>query len=1104
MLQSSAWEAKFQTFVTRATRRSQLQMSEAQPAQTFPPCYRAQQPPTQAGRDLLILQSAAQSGSDAVDLRTLPNHPGESRQNLRIFTREEQALDEVMPILSNLGLRVLDQTQFEVQFDGCIHYIRSFIVETTGKRPLHLETVRSRLKQALSCLLAGKIEDDTLNQLIGRMGFAWQEVEAIRAYCGYLTQLSASIDRDRIYEALLQNAAVTRLLYLYFETRFRSAHRREALDEIRLQLISALEAVEDLTDDRILRDLFNLVDATLRTNFFAPGDQTTRPLAIKIDVMGVINAPNPRPFAEIYIRTKSFEGVHLRGAKVARGGVRWSDRNDYRTEILDLMQTQMVKNALIVPQGAKGGFVLRASGMDSASRRTLARRAYGDFIRGLLDVTDNIENGEIIRPAHLVAYDNPDPYLVVAADKGTASWSDDANKIAASYRYWLGDAFATGGSHGYHHKHLGITARGAWICVKRHFHELGRDIESETFTVVGVGSMDGDVFGNGMLQSRNIRLCGAFSGEHIFIDPDPDPHKSFAERKRLFETPNSTWADYNPQLISPGGGVYRRDVKEIELSEQVRNWLSVRRRAAEADELIRLLLTASVDLLWMGGVGTYVKASTERNESIGDRANDGSRVDAARLRAKVVGEGANLSFTQKARVEYALSGGLINTDAVDNSAGVDLSDHEVNLKILLQSFQRFRTSDVEDRDRNELLSTLADEVCNGVLNDNYQQSLCITLERERSILDVEPFLKIAEAFEISGLLDRNMDVVPSRHQIDARSIKGLTRPELAQLMAFAKLTLKKHLQEAPDVFGADWSQRFLAHYFPPKALDGRLDEAKRHPLAREITASVISNKIINQAGACFLPFAETSNPKLLLDAVILYLAFDDIVEGDKWRGEIRKLDGKLEAGEQYRRLLQLEDALSYLCRWAQQRGKLIAPLDSVVTEWQRYLREFAAQASESTEYALLVKLAPELSSEYLLKRLRDFPVIVDLAQKSGDQVRLATKLFDEAASVFDLHQISTLLTEYVARDSWERQLQDILEDSLRLAPARIATLVMRLGVGEPTELFRRAQMDAAFSQVKRIRTQLLHEKCSSISPFATFSAELDLLIDACDERCGTV
>ncbi|WP_442756684.1 NAD-glutamate dehydrogenase domain-containing protein [Methylocystis sp. JAN1] len=1106
MLQPTDWDARVRKFVNRAARKLHLEAVETPSESAFPETYRSRQAPIQAGRDLLIMRAVVESGRDAAELRALPGHPEGPRRDLRIFTLDERPLDELTPLICNLGVRVIDQTQFSLKSGGRTHYVRSFIVEGAEEGSSRFEALRGRLKAALSRLLAGEIENDALNQLVGRAGFEWREVDLLRAYCGYRLQLGASIGRDRIYEALLRHVEAARLLYRYFQTRFRPTDREaelEALSAIRQQLISILETVENLTDDRILREIFNLVDATLRTNFFEPGDPTKRALAIKIDSMGVINAPNPRPFVEIYVRARSFEGVHLRGAKVARGGLRWSDRiEDFRTEILDLMQTQMVKNALIVPQGAKGGFVLKIASADPAARQQLGKRAYGGFIRGLLDVTDNIEGAEVTRSPHIVAYDNPDPYLVVAADKGTASWSDEANRIAASYRYWLGDAFATGGSHGYHHKRLGITARGAWICVKRHFYELGRDIDRQPFTVVGVGSMDGDVFGNGMLQSRNIRLCGAFSGQHIFLDPNPDPQRSFVERKRLFDTPNSTWADYNPQLISPGGGVFRRDAKEIELSEQVRSWLSVRHRAVDAEGLIRLLLTAPVDLLWMGGIGTYVKASSERNESIDDRANDGARVDAQRLRARIVGEGANLGFTQKARVEYALAGGCINTDAVDNSAGVDLSDHEVNLKILLKSSGGRGPADLDDDARNALLAAMTDEVCNAVLDDSYRQSLCLSLERERSVLDIEPFLTIAELFESSGLRDRNVDAFPSRREIALRTAKGLTRPELALLMAYAKLALKRQLLDVPELLDADWSRSFLVRYFPPRALEGRVDEAKRHPLAREIAASLISNKIVDQAGACFLLFGEAAAPKLLLDAVALYLTFDHVVEGDQWREEVRKLDGKLEAGEQCRRLMQLEDALAYLCRWALQRGKLLTPSDAVIAEWRRHLRVFAAQASETAEYSLLATLAPELSRELLLRRLRDFPFVVELAQRSGESIRVAAKLFDEASAMFDLRQISALLAEVVSRDPWERQLQSTLDDSLRLAPARIAALEIRLGLKEPAELFRQAGMESAFANVKGIRTKLLRERGSSLAPFATLAAELDLLIDACEERCG--
>jgi len=1103
MLQQADWDAASRRFLGRAARRLRISSVDEQPSNVFPSTYRARETPARAGRDLLIMHAVAQSGRDAADLRALPGNPNGARRDLRIYTREERALDELTPLICNLGLRVFDQTQFGVRLGSHTHHIRSFVVEMTSAG--NHDALGSRLKSALARLLAGEIENDPLNRLIGCDAFEWREIELLRAYCSYRLQLGASIGRDRLYKALLTNAEAARLLYRYFDARFRPCAqeaRLEALNAIRQQLILALEAVADLTDDRILRDMFNLVDATLRTNFFAPGDPTKRALSIKIDSMGVINSPGPRPFVEIYVRARGFEGVHLRGAKVARGGLRWSDRvEDYRTEILDLMQTQMVKNALIVPQGAKGGFVLEATCADREERQQFGKRAYGDFIRGLLDVTDNIEGGGVTRPPYLVAYDNSDPYLVVAADKGTGSWSDEANRIAASYNFWLGDAFATGGAHGYHHKRLGITARGAWICVRRHFLELGRDLDRGAVTVVGVGSMDGDVFGNGMLQSKNIRLLGAFSDRHIFLDPDPDPSTSFEERRRLFETPNSSWADYDARVMSRGGGVFPRDAKDIELSDEVRAWLSVRHRSVDGEGLIRLLLAAPVDLLWLGGVGTYVKAATEHNDDVDDRANDGARVDALHLRAKVVGEGANLGFTQKARVEYASNGGRINTDAVDNSAGVDLSDHEVNLKILLDSRRSGQRGDLDADARNRLLASLSDEICNAVLDDNYRQSLCLSLERERSLSDIEPHLTVAELFESWGLRDPHIDAFPSRRDIAARGAKGLTRPELAHLMAYAKLALKRQLLEVDEFLDAEWASSFLIAYFP-KSLAEKTEQAKRHPLAREIAAAVISNKIVDQAGAGFLLFGDVSAPRLLLDAVALYLTFDRIVEGDKWRDEVRKLDGKIETDQQYRRLLQLEDTLFYLCRWALQRGKLLAPHGAVISEWRQYLRVFAAQASESAQFSILSAVAPETSHELLLNRLRDFPFVVEIARKSGGFIRPAARLFDEAAALLDIRQILALLAEIGARDAWEQELQATLEDRLRATPARIATLEIGLGLTAPAELFDRAGMNAAFANVKRLRTKLLGEANPSLASFATFAAEVDLLIDACEERCG--
>ena len=576
-------------------------------------------------------------------------------------------------------------------------------------------------------------------------------------------------------------------------------------------------------------------------------------------------------------------------------------------------------------------------------------------------------------PPQLVTYDDVDPYLVVAADKGTGSWSDRANDLAMEYDYWLGDAFATGGSHGYHHKRLGITARGAWVCVKRHFRELGRDIDQQAFTAMGVGSMDGDVFGNGMLQSRNIRLLAAFSAEHIFIDPNPDPLTSFSERKRLFEKPGSTWQDYDQALISAGGGVFRRDAKDIILSPEVRAWLGVRHRSIDGEGLIRLLLTSPVDLLWMGGVGTYVKASDETDEIVGDRTNDGARVDAMQLRAKVVGEGANLGFTQRARIEFALNGGRINSDAVDNSAGVDLSDHEVNLKILMAPSQSTKSKPGGAGERDRFLDELTDEVCRSVLANNYRQSLCLSLERERCLEDLSPFLEVADRLESTGFFDRTVESFPLRRMVMARAEQALTRPELAVLMAYAKLALKRALLEKPEFLAGEWTRNFLAGYFPERARARYSDRLKDHLLGREIAATVICNAIINQAGAGFLAWTDELDPSRLLETVGLYLAFDQILEGDRWRDAVCALDSKTTAGRQHDLLLQLESALASLCRWAWERGRRVAPDPDVIGQWRADLRQYLGHLGESSEFAVLSSSAPDASRLLFLNRLRDFP-----------------------------------------------------------------------------------------------------------------------------------
>ena len=1105
------WETCCSALLNRAVRILRAGKLSFPYEQGFSAEYRSLIPPRGAIRDALRLEAVVRDGRVVADLRPPVARLDEVHNRVQVYSAGELGLDEIMPFLLNLGLRVVDQIQFKVDLGGRRFFIRSFSVKPTADGVESLLLLKKPLLQLLDALLSGQTEDDALNGLVLLTGLDWKEVDLLRAYRNYYFQLGSRFGRFRFHQALLGNPRIARLLYRYFEGRFEPDARwrdslqreEEALSPIRLELIAALDEVTDVNDDRILRDLFNLIDATLRTNFYRRRDQADHFIALKINSLGVINMPSPAPLVEIYVHSPTMEGIHLRGAKVARGGIRWSDRpDDFRSEILALMETQMIKNALIVPQGAKGGFILktRCKGAEECAR--LAQGAYVTLMRGLLDLTDNLEGSRAARPPQVVSYDDADPYLVVAADKGTAGWSDRANDIAAEYGYWLGDAFASGGSHGYHHKQLGITARGAWVCVKRHFHELGLDIDKQSFTAVGIGSMDGDVFGNGMLQSSNIRLLGAFSAEHIFLDPKPDPAVAFAERKRLFELPRSTWQDYDQALISPGGGVFRRSAKDIPLGSEIRAWLGVRHSSIDGEGLIRLLLTAPVDLLWLGGIGTYVKASSESDEDVGDRANDSVRVDALQLRAKVVGEGANLGFTQQARIEYALNGGHINTDAVDNSGGVDLSDHEVNLKILMALLQQRGVIAADASERNRFLARLTNDICRSVLANNYRQSLCLSLERERCSKDVEPFLELADQLENAGLLDRTAEAFPVRKEIKARAGQGLTRPELAVLMACAKLALKKALLEAPEFLNAEWTHNFLAAYFPEAAGSRYAAYLRDHSLGREITATVICNTVINQAGASFLVWTDQLDAGLLLEAVGTYLTFDQILEGDRWREGVRALDGKMATSRQYELLLQLEDALAFLSRWGLERGQRFLPDPALVRDWRADWRQYLDHLKGTAEFDVLISAAPHVSRLVFLDRLRDFPVLVDLSRHSHEALRPVARLADAIMELLGLRQIMALLAEVKARDRWECRLQMTLDGRLRSAVAHLSRMMLRTGIREPVAFFRQYGMQQRLAKFQRLRQELRETPPVTLTPFAALGGELDALIDACGAASG--
>ncbi len=769
-------------------------------------------------------------------------------------------LSMTLPMLENMGVRVCDERPYEIKKKDSQTVIgmHDFGLIYDQAAELDLETVKPRFQDAFEQCWKGRIENDGFNQLVLNVGLEWAQVNVFRAFYFYLRQIGIAFSQSYVEDTLAGNPEVVKLLIKLFYIRFDATieHSDAQLEQVLQQAGQAIDQVSSLDEDRILRSYLNLIQAIVRTNYFCfPEDADGVPFfAFKLDSGKVDEMPSPVPYFEIFVYSPRVEGIHLRGGSVARGGLRWSDRReDFRTEILGLMKAQMTKNAVIVPTGAKGGFVVKRL-QEIQDRERIGREViecYRILIRGLLDLTDNLQGDAIIKPGHVVCYDGDDPYLVVAADKGTATFSDYANELSQQYGFWLGDAFASGGSAGYDHKAMGITARGAWESVRHHFEGLGIDVQNTPFTVVGIGGMAGDVFGNGMLLSEQIRLVAAFDHDAIFLDPSPDPAASHQERKRLFALPKCSWRDYDSNLISRGGGVFFRQAKSVALSDEVRKLLNVDQESLTPNALIRAILCAPVDLLWNGGIGTYVKASDESHAEVGDRSNDALRVDARRLRCKVVGEGGNLGFTQRGRIEYARLGGRINTDAIDNSAGVDCSDHEVNIKILLNAL--VQQGDLTAKQRNALLLEMTDQVAELVLQNNYQQNRAITMIVAESYAELAMIGALLARLEKYGNLDRELEYLPNNEVLKERKAarEGLSRPEIAVLLAYSKQLLKKDLLLDADLLDEEFVRQELMLYFPEQLQTRYPDEIQMHRLSREIVTNQLVNNLVNRLGIIF-------------------------------------------------------------------------------------------------------------------------------------------------------------------------------------------------------------------------------------------------------------
>ena len=1104
------WSRKFRQLLEHDSELASQQLYRRY-HNAFDADYKTRLHPRFAVRDVSNIEKVLSRDQSCFDLWG-PFEGDERFYRLQYYKKTRSYLNNLMPYLENLGLIVIEEVDYLVRPTGEDVFIKSFAIRPNSENALPMSQIKPLLLETLDALERGRVENDYLHGLLLLTGLNWQEVDVFRAYRNYYFQLGTTFTKKRVAFALIHNPQVALLLYRYFEGRFKPCGQwqdpldREdlVLSPVRMELVEALDRVEESNEDQILRTLFNLIDSTVRTGFFKRREMDDYFISFKVSSLGVLEMPAPRPMFEVYVHSVNMEGIHLRGGKVARGGIRWSDRpDDFRTEVLGLMKAQMTKNSVIVPVGSKGGFIVKTPFSTREAGMALVKDAYQHLMMGLLDLTDNQTGKGVVRPAGIIAYDEEDTYLVVAADKGTAHLPDTANAVSEDYKFWLGDAFASGGSHGYDHKKLGITARGTWESVKRHFREMDHDTQSQPFSVVGIGDMSGDVFGNGMLLSKQIRLKAAFDHRHIFLDPDPDPASSYKERERLFQLPRSSWDDYNRKLISVGGGIFSRDLKEIPLSLQVRKWLGVRNSSMDVPSLIQHLLCAEVDLLWNGGIGTYVKASTESDSDAGDRSNDAVRVDADRLRTKVIGEGGNLGLTQRARVEFATHGGRINTDAVDNSAGVDSSDHEVNLKILLQVLRSGRKMKSLE-EGYALLAEMEETVCQDVLSNNYTQTLSISLDEVRGRSDIEPYLELLDRLSRSGLLDRRDEFLPSRKEVGARQPVKLLRPELSVLLAYSKMALFRGLLDE-GLPASPIMDNLLYRYFPLQARERYPQMIKKHPLAAEISATVMTNHVIDRAGSSFCQGIARLTGVSQGRVAHTYLLLDHLLHAEEMRQAIFALDNKLSAEGQYQLLLELEQVLANFCQFVLSHDLHLAQDEKGLHQLSRWLDEYleilpdvlsasALQVRDERKGKLCAAALPNRFAERfaLLPHLRIFLPLVRLVNETRLEVGPLLKLSNEVIGKLQTEGIIASVETMVVHNNWDRSAREALLGSLDNAVFGIVKRIALEDGGDSQLFFRREKQ--RYRNYRELRERLAREDARNFHPYTVLLRALEALL----------
>ncbi|MFF5309200.1 NAD-glutamate dehydrogenase [Streptomyces massasporeus] len=1048
-------------------------------AHAFPEGYKADHNPRAAVADLVHLEQLnAEEGKDFALSLYEPVGAAPEERRFKIYrTGDAISLSAVLPVLNRLGVEVVDERPYELRCsDRSVAWIYDFglrMPRAGGGGDHFGDDARERFQDAFSATWTGKAENDGFNALVLSAGLTWRQAVVLRAYAKYLRQAASTFSQDYMEDTLRNNVHTTRLLVSLFEARMSPDRQRaghEIVDALLEEVDAALDQVASLDEDRILRSFLTVIKATLRTNFFqeAAGGKPHDYVSMKFDPQAIPDLPAPRPAFEIWVYSPRVEGVHLRFGKVARGGLRWSDRReDFRTEILGLVKAQMVKNTVIVPVGAKGGFVAKQLPDPSVDRDAWLAEgvaSYKTFISALLDITDNMVAGEVVPPADVVRHDEDDTYLVVAADKGTATFSDIANGVAENYNFWLGDAFASGGSAGYDHKGMGITARGAWESVKRHFRDMGVDTQTEDFTVVGIGDMSGDVFGNGMLLSEHIRLVAAFDHRHIFIDPNPDAATSYAERRRLFELPRSSWEDYDKNLLSAGGGIFPRTAKAIPVNAHIREALGIEAKVTKLTpaDLMKAILHAPVDLLWNGGIGTYVKSSTESNADVGDKANDAIRVDGADLRVAVVGEGGNLGLTQLGRIEFALHGGRINTDAIDNSAGVDTSDHEVNIKILLNGL--VRDGDMTVKQRNKLLAEMTDEVGRLVLRNNYAQNTAIANALAQSGAMLHAQQRFMKHLVREGHLDRALEFLPTDRQIRERLAQGqgLTGPETAVLLAYTKITVAEELLHTslPD---DPYLSTLLHAYFPTELREQFPEHLVCHPLRREITTTVLVNDTVNTGGTTYLHRLREETGASLEEIVRAQTAARAIFrQSPVWDG-VEALDNKVEAEVQTRIRLHARRLVERGTRWLLNNRPQPLELTGTVDFFADRVEQVWSELPKLLRGADLEwyqKIYDELTGAGVPAELATrvagfssaFPTldIVSIADRMGREPLDVAEVYYDLADRLRITQLMDRIIELPRADRWQSMARAAIREDLYAAHAALTADVLAVGNGTST------------------------------------------------------